>query len=78
MTTVSKTTQPPALPADVDHPALAALFESGRETGSVDSVALKDAIDASLRRHIDDGDLTRIYAKYVSQDLTPSASQTKG
>lgn len=45
MTTVSKTTQPPALPADVDHPALAALFESGRETGSVDSVALKDAIE---------------------------------
>ena len=40
--------------------------------------ALKDAIDASLRRHIDDGDLTRIYAKYVSQDLTPSDSQTKG
>ncbi|QNK54293.1 RNA polymerase sigma factor [Dermacoccus sp. PAMC28757] len=42
---MSKTTQPPALPADVDHPALAALFESGRETGSVDSVALKDAIE---------------------------------
>ena len=45
MTTVSKTTETPAMPAEFEHPALAALLESGRASGSVDSIALKNALE---------------------------------
>lgn len=37
--------------------------------------SLKKAIDASLNRRMDDGDLRRIYQKYVRTDLTPTTSQ---
>lgn len=33
--------------------------------------ALKDAIDESLRKHLDSGDLKAIYQKYVGADLSP-------
>lgn len=35
--------------------------------------SLKAAIDESLRTHMDNGDLARIYQKYVSLDLTPES-----
>jgi len=42
---VSETAQTPALPADIDHPAVIALFEQGRASGTVDSVVLKTALE---------------------------------
>lgn len=45
MTSVSETAQTPALPADIDHPAVIALFEQGRASGTVDSVVLKTALE---------------------------------
>ena len=35
--------------------------------------SLKQAIDDSLKKHIDNGDLKAIYTKYVGFDLTPKA-----
>ena len=42
---MSETAQTPALPADIDHPAVIALFEQGRASGTVDSVVLKTALE---------------------------------
>ncbi|WP_129657162.1 transporter substrate-binding domain-containing protein [Rothia uropygialis] len=35
---------------------------------------LKQAIDQSLKKHMDDGDLKNIYQKYVQTDLTPTSA----
>ena len=45
MTSVSETAQTSALPADIDHPAVIALFEQGRASGTVDSVVLQTALE---------------------------------
>lgn len=42
---MSETAQTSALPADIDHPAVIALFEQGRASGTVDSVVLKTALE---------------------------------
>lgn len=39
-----------------------------------DQPELKEAIDASLKKHMDNGDLKGIYEKYVGMDLTPKSS----
>lgn len=38
--------------------------------------ALKQAIDASLTKHLDNGDFRKIYEKYVSVDLSPKTSES--
>lgn len=56
------------LDGDLGEPSQAAVLMGKGQT------QLKQAIDDSLNKHIDAGDLKKIYEKYVRTDLTPQSS----